>query len=102
MPAITKKKAVEALVTEVEKAHADDLVEIHNELFPSEPTTEAEVGHDLLALRAKILEHIKGGLEVEEILDLWGVIFPAHRDLWYDEEKKRLHYEEKAEAIQVD
>lgn len=102
MAAIAKKKAVEALVTEVEKAHADDLVEIHNELFPSEPTTEAEVGHDLAALRTKILEHIKRGLEIEEILDLWNVIFPAHRDLWFDEEKKRLHYEEKAEAVPMD
>jgi hypothetical protein len=96
VPAISKKKAVEALVAEAAKAHADDLVEIHNELFPEEPTTEQAAGRDLAALRAKVLAHMKS-LEIEEILGLWGVVFPQDREVWYDEEKQKFNYQ-KGEA----
>jgi hypothetical protein len=99
MPTLSKKKAVEALREEVCKARPDDLVEIHNELFPGEPTTEKAAQRDPGTLTAKILGHIEAGLEVEEILGLWGVVFPGSRDVWYDEEKNRVHYEKDEEAV---
>jgi len=102
MPTLTKKRAVEALTAEVRKARPDDLVEIHNELFPREPTTEKAAERDLRSLTAKILNHIEKGLEVEEILDLWRVVFPDAREVWYDEEKNRLHYQTDEEAVQAE
>ena len=102
MQTLTKKKAVEALTEEVRKAPPDDLVEIYNELFPREPTTEKAAERDPRSLTTKILGHIENGLEVEEILDLWRVVFPGSREVWFDEEKNRLHYEQDEEAVQAE
>jgi hypothetical protein len=101
VPAITKKKAVEALTAEAARAHTDDLVEIHNELFPEEPTTEQAANEDLDGLRAKVLSHMKS-LEIEEILGLWGVVFPQDRQVWYDEEKKEFNYLRGEAAMHTD
>jgi hypothetical protein len=101
VPAITKKKAVEALTAEAGRAHADDLVEIHNELFPETPTTEQAANEDLEGLRTKVLDHMKS-LEIEEILGLWSVVFPQDREVWYDEEKKKFNYQRGKAAVQAD
>jgi hypothetical protein len=101
VPAITKKKAVAALRAEVVRARADDLVEIHNELFPEEPATEQAADEDREALRARVLDHMKR-LEIEEILGLWGVVFPRDREVWYDEEKKKINYERGEAAVPAD
>ena len=90
---------MDQLTQAVEEAHPDDLVEIHNELFPEEPTTEAVANEDRSALVEKIIAHIDSGLEVEEILDLWNVIFPKHRRVWFDEDDGMIHYDEKIEPV---
>ena len=36
---------------------------------------------------------MENGLEAEEIPDLWNVIFPYHRSVWFDEEEGLLHYD---------
>ena len=99
MPAVTKRQAVKALTDEIQKARADDLVEIHNELFPEKPITEDEAKEDPSALVKKIVAHIDRGLEVEEILDLWHVVFPKHRRVWFDEDDGMIHYDEKIEPV---
>jgi len=33
-------------------------------------------------------------LDAEEIVDLWNVVFPQDRNVWYDEEAKAIHYNE--------
>lgn len=99
MATITKRQAVDRLTQAVREAHPDDLVEIHNELFPEKPTTEQESKEDPPALDKKIVAHIDDGLEVEEILDLWHVIFPKHRRVWFDEDAGLLHYAEKIEPV---
>ena len=33
------------------------------------------------------------------MIDLWGLIFPRHRNVWYDEEEERIHYNEEAEPV---
>jgi hypothetical protein len=38
-------------------------------------------------------------LEIDEVIDLWRLILPRHRNLWYDEEEERIHYNEEAEAV---
>jgi hypothetical protein len=99
MATITKQQAVARLIQAVREAHHDDLVEIYNELFPEEPTTEADANEEPSALIEKIVAHINHGLEVEEILDLWNVIFPAHRGVWFDDDEGLMHYHEKIEPV---
>jgi hypothetical protein len=99
MATITKQQAVDRLTAAVKEAHPDDLVEIHNELFPEKPTTEDEAKADSSALVKKIVAHIGNGLEVQEILDLWNVIFPKHRRVWFDEDDGMIHYDEKSEPV---
>ncbi|MFO0968766.1 MAG: hypothetical protein U0793_24685 [Gemmataceae bacterium] len=82
------------LTEAAEHSRADDLVAIHNELFPEEEVTEAEVGRDSARYLRKIVGHIKNGLESEEIVDLWNVAFPGHRGVWFDEEEGLIHYDE--------
>src|SRR6266487_4637967 len=98
MAAIKKQQAVEQLIHAVEKAHADDLVEIYNELFPDRPTTEHEANKHPSVLVKKIIAHIHGGLEVQEVLDLWNVIFPAPRRAWFEEDSDLVHYTEETAA----
>ncbi len=62
-------------------------MEIYSELFPerSSPTSPPA---------SEIARQIRGGLEAEEIVDLWNVVFPEDRNVWYDEEEKSVCYNE--------
>jgi len=99
MATITRQQAVDGLTRAVGEAHPDDLVEIHNELFPEQPTNEGVANQDPTALVEKIVAHIDRGLEVEEILDLWNVVFPKHRGVWFDEDEGVIHYDETIEPV---
>jgi hypothetical protein len=87
MPALPKAEAAEKLATGVEKAKQSDLVEIYSELFPEEASPPSPVA-------SEIARHIRGGIEAEEIVDLWNVVFPEDRNVWYDEEAQAIHYNE--------
>jgi hypothetical protein len=101
MPVVTKDKALELLTNEVqEKFGADELLEVYNEVFPDEPYTDEEAHEDVTPLIEQLVDHVNSGLGVEEVIDLWGLIFPRHRNVWYDDEEERLHYNEEAEAVQ--
>lgn len=99
MATITTQQAVDRLTQAVEKAKPDDLVEIHNDLFPEKPTTENDATKNPSALVEKILAHIDSGLEIEEILDLSYVIIPKRRRVWFDEDEGLIHYDEKIEPV---
>jgi hypothetical protein len=99
MATITKQQAVDRLTTAVENANPDDLVEIYNDLFPERPTTESEAIRNPSALVEKIVAHIDGGLEMEEILDLKYAILPKRRRVWFDEDEGLIHYDEKIEPV---
>jgi hypothetical protein len=86
MVAISKMEAVERLAKEVEKASADDLREIYAELFPEKPLPTAGLHAPDLA------RHVRTSLEPEEVVDLWHVVFPADRQVNYDEEDELLRY----------
>jgi hypothetical protein len=88
MPAISKNQAAEKLAKGVEKAKPSDLAEIYAELFPEKVSSTAATASDLA-------QHIRDGLEAEEIVDLWNVVFPEDRNVWYDEESKEIHYNER-------
>jgi hypothetical protein len=87
MPELSKNEAAEKLAKVVEKAKPSDLAEIYAELFPEMPTPSSPAASDLA-------RHIREGLEAEEIVDLWNVVFPADRNVWYDEEANAIHYNE--------
>ena len=42
----------------------------------------------------EVAKHIRGGLEAEEIVDLWNVVLPEDRNVWYDEEAMAIHFNE--------
>ena len=89
MPVLSTTEAAERLAKVVEKAKPTALSEFFAELFPEKPATVPPSAADLA-------RHIRGGLEAEEIVDLWNVVFPADRNVWYDEEDEKIHYNEEA------
>jgi hypothetical protein len=100
MPVVTKEKALELLTHEVqEKLSAGELLEVYNEVFPDDPYTAEEVEEDSWPLVEQLVDHINGGLEIDEVMDLWGLIFPRHRNVWYDDAEERIHYNEEPEVV---
>jgi hypothetical protein len=87
MPALSTREAAERLAKVVEKSDPNTLSEIQAELFPEQPTVSEPSAADLA-------RHVRGGLEAEELVDLWNVVFPADRNVWYDEEDDHIHYNE--------
>jgi hypothetical protein len=98
MATITTDRAAEMLNEAVQKAQPDDLAEIYNELFPESPTTEEKAIAGPQVLLAKITKHIQRGLEIEEILDLWNVVFPEHHGIRLEEDG-RLQYNENHQPL---
>ena len=100
MSTVNKDQALELLTKEVrQKFGVDELLEVYNEVFPDRPRTEDEAHQDSSPLIEQLVEHINSGQEIDEILDLWGLIFTKHRNVWYDEEEERIHYNEETEAV---
>lgn len=89
MPTLSKTDAVEKLVAGVQTATPNELREIYAELFPERPVAKPPTV-------PAVVQHIRGGLEAEEIVDLWNVVFPADRNVRYDEEDGTIHYNEEA------
>ncbi len=87
MPVLTTAEATERLAKVVEMARPTDLAEFYAELFPEKPPAAPPSAADLA-------RHIRGGLEPEEIVDLWNVVFPADRNVWYNEEDDMIYYNE--------
>jgi uncharacterized Fe-S radical SAM superfamily protein PflX len=96
VPIITRKTAIELLAKAIEQASPDDLADFHNELFPENPVEPDQA----VRLAEKVLAHVTNGLEVDELLDLWPVVFPQYRALEFDEEQDSLHYEERRELVE--
>lgn len=87
MPALSTNEAAVRLAKVVEKATPGILSEISAELFPQEPEVPLLSALDLA-------KHVSSGLAAEELIDLWNVVFPADRNVWYDEEDEKIHHNE--------
>ena len=87
MPSLSRSEATERLAKGVEKAKPSHLEEIYAELFPENTSPTAPVA-------SEIVNHMRSGLEAEEIVDLWNVVFPEDRNVWYDEEAKAIRFNE--------
>jgi hypothetical protein len=98
MPAVNQSQAQELLAGEVRKFDADELLEVYNEVFPDHASTAEEAHENPAPLVERLVDHIHSGLEIDELIDLWGVILPRHHNLWYDEEEDKINYHE-AEAV---
>ena len=87
MPALSKAEATERLAVGVERARPSNLPEIYAELFPERPPGTTPVAN-------VIARHIRCGIEADEMVDLWNVVFPEDRNVWYDEETRAIHFNE--------
>ena len=88
MPTIQKHEALGKLADVVEKAKATTLAEFTPSSFPRNMPC-------LCHLLLSSPNTSTSGLEAaEEIVDLWNVVFPATRNVWYDEEDEKIHYNE--------
>ena len=94
MPTIPMKEAVERLAKAVEKASSDDLAQIYTELHPENPIPEV-TATNAEHLANDLAAQIRAGIEPEEVVDLWNVVFPADRNVCYDEEDDVLRYNER-------
>ena len=90
MATISLEDATGKLTHAIEDLDADELVQLYNELFPDKPVP-SEATTDPNQLRQQIIEHINGGLEPEEVVDLWSVAFPTDRKVYFNEEDGFLH-----------
>ncbi len=78
----------------------DDLVEVYNELFPTAPVREtSDLDRD--AILNQILDHVRHGLDAEEVVDLWNVMFPGEENLHYDTETRQLVFDDSSEFSSV-
>ncbi len=87
MPALSKAEAIDRLAERVQDAGPSVLSEYYTELFPS-------VAPPATPIASEIAQHIRKGLESEEVVDLWNVVFPADREVWYDEMSGELRFNE--------
>jgi len=94
MPAIPKKEAAERLAKAVEKASPDDLVQIYTELHPANPLPDV-TGPKAEALAKELAARIRAGIEAEEVVDLWNVVFPTEGRVYWDEEDDGLRHRER-------
>jgi hypothetical protein len=93
MPAISTTEAVQRLTQEVrENLDTGHFLEIHNELFPSKAVTMDEAFEDPTLLMERIVAEINRGLEPDEIVELWRLVFGNRVGAWYDETDGLLHY----------
>jgi len=82
MPAIRKSEAMEKLARALEAASSEDLVDIYAELFPEKALPSASA---VKALVGEMALYVRTTIEPEELVDLWNVVFPTDRNVYYDE-----------------
>jgi hypothetical protein len=97
MATISRDQAAELFTEAVKKAPPDELAEFYNELFPMQPTTEQAPRQMPEAIVDRVLAHIQQGLEIEEVLDFWNVVFPERNRLSFDEEDGLFHTRQRIE-----
>jgi hypothetical protein len=91
MTGMTRDEAVERMLKGIEGLDANDLVEVYNELFPRTPVKHKDINGDGARLLGPILDYIHRGLELDEIMDLWPVVFSGVRSLYWDEVDEKFY-----------
>jgi hypothetical protein len=93
MPTATVNEALKILTDTIPKFDADELVEIYNDVFRKDQRTVEEARKDPSPLIARLVDYIHSR-EVSSLPRLWNLIFPAHINVWYNEEDEQLYYNE--------
>ncbi len=88
MPTLEKNDAAARLIQALKEFKRDDLIAAYDEVFP-EATDAGKSDDELLAA---VVGRLENGIDLEEIVDLWNVVFPGHHGVTFDEEKSRMHY----------
>lgn len=102
MTGMTRDEAVERMLKGIEGLGVNDLVEVYNELFPRTPVKHGTVNGDSARLLGPIMDHIRRGLELEEIIDLWNVVFSGVRSLYWDEVDERFYPNPEPEPLRYE
>lgn len=87
MPSIPISEAAEKVAEQVGRLGPSHLIEVYAELHPTRPVGPAPSAE-------VIAQQIRDGLEAEEIVDLWNVVFPRDRHVQYNEETGAICYNE--------
>jgi hypothetical protein len=95
MSPISTDQAAELFIEAVKNASPDYLVAFHNELFTRQKTTQEAAEKNPQAFLKRVLDHIQQGLEIDEVLDFWNVVFPRRQRLSWDEEDGLFHFVER-------
>ena len=103
MPVITKEQALELMTNAVrEELGADEVPEVYNDIFSDKRYTAENTPEDVTPLVEQIVAYFNSGLEIDEVVDLWGMIFTKHRNIWYNEEEERIHFNEETEEVSAE
>jgi hypothetical protein len=84
MPTFTMARAKAKLARAVQKASPEQLEVYHDEMFPYQPVPSPVPAE-------KLVRYIREELEPGSAVDIWHVIFPQDRYIWYDEEEHVIH-----------
>ena len=95
MVTIPKTEAVRRLSENIASMDSDDLREVYNELFPSDPMSRHQIAEGMEPFVKRIHEHIAKGLELEEIVDLWRVVFPELRKPSFGDDTDTIQFLER-------
>jgi hypothetical protein len=87
MPAVSIPEATERIARAVSKADPSLLAELNAELYPEKPAAAPPAAGEFVRL-------VRGGLEPEEIVALWNILFPDDRGVYYNEETNAIHFNE--------
>jgi hypothetical protein len=103
MPELSRDEVVQRLTHQMASLPPEDLAEVYNVLFPSQPTKVDQAQENRSDLLDRITDQIGRGLQAEEVVALWKVTFPKDRKVSYDPETNTLHYNEESKSyVRVD
>src|SRR5262245_41011385 len=95
MPTLTMGQAVELLTSRIESDLAvEDLLWIHNEIFPEEPVTDEEIDEDYSPVLERIVAYINDDGDLEGLVGVWELAFwGVHSDIMCDLAEQTIAYE---------
>ncbi|MGH7173869.1 MAG: hypothetical protein ACRELF_04400 [Gemmataceae bacterium] len=90
---ISSEKAVEKVRHEIQTLGWADLREVYHELFPRPKLTIEAARQDPEPIRDQINKHIDRGLELDEIMSLWNLLFGVEERIdFYNEIDKVFQF----------
>lgn len=95
MSTIELSVANKELLAVIERMDVDNILEAYGELFPEEDLPPRDGVADPSRYLARIVDRFENGLEPEEVVDLWNVVFPRDRRVYFNEMDDLLHFTRK-------